>query len=140
MKLKKTVCFSINSFTQALETISICKQSKIIPILYIRYFLINGFGIDWIKELRIMLLEKFSKNEFRLFIDTRKNYGLFISLVEEKIDYIKVNASIHNLKKLRQISNLNKVLINPNISVVDLFRTQNISKKIKRIIQEINEN
>ena len=139
MRIKKIFCFSINSFTQALETINICKKEKIKPILFIRYFLINGFGIDWIKEMKTMLLEKFSKNEFKLFIDTGKNYGLFITLVEEKIDYIKVKASINNLKKLKKISNLNKVLINPNISVVDLAKTKNISKKIKKIIKEINE-
>ena len=56
-------------------------------------------------------------------MDVKKNYGLFINLVENKIDYIKVDANTNMLKKLNEIGKINKVLINPNFSIVDLSKS-----------------
>ena len=38
----KTNCFTINSYNQAFEIISICKEKNAVPILFIKYFLISG--------------------------------------------------------------------------------------------------
>ena len=104
------------------------------PILFIKYYLINGLGIDWLKELINMLQDKFKSKDFKTYVDAKKNYGLFISLVEQKINFISIQANQETLKRLKQIAKLNKVLINPTFSVVDLSKSKNIDAKLKKII------
>ena len=101
--------------------------------MYFRYYLINGFGIDWIIQLKNLLLVKFKKKDFKILIDVKKNYALFISLVENKIDYINVKGNDETLKRLRQITKLNNILINPDFSILDLRNTQNIENKLKKL-------
>ena len=131
----KNNCFTINSYNQASEIISICKANNIIPILYIKYFLINGFGIHWLKELEELLLKQFTSKNFKIYVDSNTNYGLFIDLVENQVSYIKVNANKEILKRLKQIAKSNKVLINPKFSIVDLSKTKNLQLKIEKNIK-----
>ena len=134
MPLKKN-CFNINSYNQASEIISICKKNNKVPILFIKYFLINGFGIHWLQELQRLLLTQFTSKNYKIYVDSKKNYGLFIDLVENQVNYIKVNANKETLKKLKQIAKLNKVLINPKFSIVDLSKTKNLQLKIEKNIK-----
>ena len=131
----KTNCFSINSLSQASEIISICREKNIAPILFIKYFLINGFGIHWLQELKRLLLTRFTSKNYKIYVDSKKNYGLFIDLVENQVNYIKVNANNETLNRLKQIAKLNKVLINPKFSVVDLSKTKNLQLKIEKNIK-----
>ena len=96
--------------------------------------MINGLGTDWIKEFNNLLEQKFSKKKFKLFVDCKKNYGLFISLVEQKIDYLKVNAEKETFKRLNQIAKKNKVSLNPKFNVLDFSKIKNIDLKINRIL------
>ena len=139
MRLKK-YCFTINSYLQAVEIISISKKKNVVPILFIKYYLINGLGINWLNELKLMLENKFKPKDFKIFVDVKKNYGLFISLVEEKINYIVVKGNENSIERLTQIAKLNKVVINPSFSVVDLSKSKNISLKLKNIYNKINLN
>jgi hypothetical protein len=132
--LKKN-CFNINSYNQASEIISICKKNNKVPILFIKYFLINGFGIHWLQELQRLLLTQFTSKNYKIYVDSKKNYGLFIDLVENQVNYIKVNANNETLKRLKQIAKLNKVLINPKFSIVDLSKTKNLQLKIEKNIK-----
>ena len=128
----KDYSFAINSYNQAVNIIINCQKRKIFPIIYIKYFMINGLGTDWVKELNNLLEQKFSRKKFKVFVDCKKNYGLFINLVEQKIDYLKVDAKKENYKKLNQIAKKNKVLINPKFSVLDFSKIKNIDLKFKR--------
>ena len=128
----KNYSFAINSYNQAVKIIIACQKRKIFPIIYIKYFIINGFGPDWIKEFNNLLEQKFSKKKFKLFVDCKKNYALFINLVEQKINYLKVDAKKETYKKLNQIAKKNKVLINPKLSVLDFSKIKNIDLKFKR--------
>ena len=94
--------------------------------------MINGFGPDWLREFNNLLQQKFTKKNFKLFVDCKKNYGLFINLVEQKIDYLKVDAKKETYQRLNQIAKKNKVSLNPNFSVLDLTSIKNIELKIKR--------
>ena len=85
-------CFKVNTVHQACKIISICQNNKITPVFFIQFYIINGFGPDWIIEFRNLLLKKFNKNLFKLFVDCKKNYGLFINLVQQKIDYLKIEG------------------------------------------------
>tara|TARA_B110000438_G_C15794076_1_gene642066 strand:+ start:883 stop:1290 length:408 start_codon:yes stop_codon:yes gene_type:complete len=133
---KPKYCFAINSYNQALEIIEVCIKEKIIPILYIKYFLINGYGVDWLVQLNVLILKKYKSKDFSIFVDTKDNYGLFISLVEKKIKYLKTSTDNKTITRLKQIGKINKVLINPNFSIIDLSNIKKISIKIKKILQE----
>ncbi len=128
----KNYSFAINSYKQAVNIIITCQKQKIFPIIYIKYFMINGLGPDWMKEFNNLLKQKFSKKKFKLFVDCKKNYALFINLVEQKIDYLKIDAKKEAYKKLNQIAKKNKVLINPKFSVLDFSKIKNIDLKFKR--------
>ena len=94
--------------------------------------MINGFGPDWLREFNNLLQQKFTKKNFKLCVDCKKNYGLLINLVEQKIDYLKVDAKKETYQRLNQIAKKNKVSLNPNFSVLDLTNIKNIELKIKR--------
>ena len=94
--------------------------------------MINGFGPDLIKEFNNLLEQKFSKKKFKLFVDCKKNYGLFINLVEQKIDYLKVDAEKETFKRLNQIAKNNMVSLNPRINVLDFSKIKNIDLKINK--------
>jgi len=76
--------------------------------------------VDWLLELTSMLNNHFGSKKFQTYVEVKKNYGLFISLVEKKINYLEVIADKEILIKLKSIAKVNKVLINPNFSIVKL--------------------
>jgi hypothetical protein len=134
VKIKKHyLFFNINNINQAIETIIICKKNKMLPIICIKFFLIDGFGPDWIKELRNLLLKKFNKKDFKILVNCRKNYGLFINLVQQKIDFLQVNADPNTLFRLKNIANKNKVTVNPKINIINLANINKIKSKIQKI-------
>ena len=121
-------CYSINSYDHAIEVLKICKKNKIYPILYIKYFLIDGLGIEWLISLKKLLKKNFPHN-FKLYVDSKKNYGLFIHLVEMKINYIKIDADSKTIKRLKEIAKIEKVSVNPNFSILDLSKRKNFELK-----------
>ena len=123
-------CFKVNTIHQALKITYICKNNKIVPIFFIQFYIINGFGPDWIIEFRNLLLKKFKKSSFKLYVDCKKNYGLFINLVGQKIDYLKVSGDNNILFRLKQIAQKNKISINPKIAILDTTKIKNIELKI----------
>ena len=136
MSIKK-FCFTINNYLQAVEIINISKNNKIVPILFINYYLANRLGVDWIHELRSMLKVDFKSKDFKIYVDAKKNYGLFINLIEKKINYVKIKADNKTLIRLDQIAKLNKVLINPSFSIVNLSNYKNKSKKLKKLYNKV---
>ena len=126
-------CFKFNSFIQATEIIKACKKIHKVPVLLVKYHMINGLGIDWLIEFKIMLKKKFKSSDFKIYIETKKNYGLFIGLVEQKINYINIKADKETTIRLRQIAKINKVLINPNFSIVDVSKSKHINNKLKKL-------
>ena len=123
-------CFSINNYLEALKVISASKKIKKTPILYVKYNIINGFGINWIKELKSLINLKYKQNEYKIYIDSKNNYGLFIGLVELKINYLKIKSDKQIFIKLNQIAKINKVSVNPKFSIVDLKKIKNIELKV----------
>ena len=134
MKLKKNyLFFYVNNIHQAIEVISICKTKKIQAVVCIKFFLIDGFGPDWIIEFRNLLLKKFNKRDFKILVDCRKNYGLFINLVQQKIDFLQINVDTKTLFSLKNIAKKNKVTVNHKISIINLSNIKNIKLKIQKI-------
>ena len=131
MKYKKYI-FGINSYYQAVQTIKYCQNKKIFPIIFIKYFILKRLGLEWVKEFKNLLDNKFSKNTFDLYIDCKKNYGLFLHLVDQKIKYLKIENNQKNLYKLRQIAKKNSILLNPKFSILDLSKIKKIELKIEK--------
>ena len=124
MKAKKK-CFAIYSYYQEVEIIVYCRKEKIFPvIIYIKHYMIERLGIDWLNELSNLLEKKISKKNFQFYIDCKNNYGLFISLVEKKINYLKVDAKKETFESLNQIALKNKVLLNPNFDIIDILKSK----------------
>ena len=132
--LLKKYSFAVNSYNQALEIIIICQREKFFPIIFIKYFMINGLGTNWLKNLIKLLENKISNKKFDIFVDCKKNYGLCTSLIDLKIKYLKVETNRDMIKKLEQIAKKNKVLLNPKISIMDLTNIKNLEYKIKKTI------
>ena len=131
--LAKNFCFAISSYQQACEVIKYCHKNKILPIIYIKYFIANGLGPEWIKEFETSLKKKFSKNRYKICIDCKKNYGLLINLIEKKIDYIIFNTTVNDLKKIKKIAHKNNVSLNPKFSVIEISKIKNIDSKIEKL-------
>ena len=80
-----------------------------------------------------MLENQFGSKKFKTYVEVKKNYGLFINLVEEKIDYLEVKSEDVMLTNLKSIAKVNKVLINPNFSILDLTKSKNIKMQIRNL-------
>ena len=83
-----------------------------------------------------MLINQFNKNDYKFYVDSKRNYGLFIDLVETKVEFIKIKANEELCKKLKQIAKKNKVVINPSFSVVDLSKNKNKTTKLKKLYKK----
>ena len=123
MKLKN-YCFSFTNYNHTAEIIKTCNNKNIKPVLFINNKLISNLGIEWLNSLDVMLNTQKKLKNYKLYVDVKKNYGLFISLVEKGIDYIKIETSKENINKIKEIAKLNKVLINPQFSVVDPLKSK----------------
>ena len=123
MKLKN-YCFSFTNYNHTAEIIKTCNNKNIKPVLFINNKLISDLGIEWLNSLDVMLNTQKKLKNYKLYVDVKKNYGLFISLVEKGIDYIKIETSKENICKIKEIAKLNKVLINPQFSVVDPLKSK----------------
>ena len=130
---KKIICFAVNTLKQAKETIKETNKNNIKPIIFIKYYIVKGFGVDWIKTLQLLLASSFSQNSFKLYVDANTDYGLSIELISIKINYIKLRSNHKIIKKINQIAKKNKVLLNPSFRIVDLSNIKNISRKISTI-------
>ena len=129
----KFICFAVNTLKQAEETIKEANKNNIKPIIFIKYYIVKGFGIDWIKTLQLLLASSFSQNSFKLYVDANTDYGLSIELISIKINYVKLRSNHKIIKKINQIAKKNKVLLNPSFRIVDLSNLKNISRKISTI-------
>ena len=121
------------NFKQAEEVIKSAKINNISPIIYIKHYIVSGFGVSWIKAFISSLTKSFPRNSFQFYVDCNRNYGLAIQLIQIKIDCIKLNANSIILKKINNMAAKNKVLLNPSFHIVDLSNIKNISKKFYKI-------
>ena len=114
----KKKCYSISNYRQLLSVININKN-KII-VIYIKYRLVNGFGVDWLRTIINLSYKLRKKSSVEFYVDCGTNYGLCILLIEEKINYLKIKTNNIILKKISQMAKKNKVLLNPKFDIVHL--------------------
>ena len=129
--MPKKICFAVSTLTQIESLIEIRRLKFKTSIIFVKYFLIKGFGIEWLRTLINYVKNKYKTHNIKLFVDSGYDQGLSILLTQENIDYLKLKNSKTVLKKINQIAKKNKVLLNPTFDVVDLTKIKNIQKKLK---------
>ena len=130
---KKLFAFTINTLEEAENVILECKTYKIKPILYFKKYFLLGFGAEFILTFREMLISKFGKSNFKLFVDCGSDQSLAIKMANEKIDYLKLKSNSIILSKIKNIAFKNRVLLNPPFNIVDCRNRKNISLKLKKL-------
>ncbi len=121
MKIKK--CFAVNSYYEFELFIEKKKLKDEIIVVYIKYYLIKGLGINWLNDLITQIKKNYKKLSIKFFIDSGNDYGLSIQIIRENVDYLKLSSNESILSKISQIAKKNKVLLNPNFHVVDISRS-----------------
>jgi hypothetical protein len=130
---KKLFAFTINTLEEAESVILASKSFKIKPILYFKKYFLLGFGAEFILTLRKILITRFGKSNFKLFIDCGSDQSLAIKMANEKIDYLKLKSNSIILSKIKNIAFKNRVLLNPSFNIVDCRNRKNISLKLKKL-------
>lgn len=129
--MPKKICFAVSTLIQIENLIEFRKSKFKTSIIFIKYFLIKGFGIEWLRTLINHIKNKYKTHNIKFFIDSGYDQGLGILLTHENIDYLKLKNNKIILNKINQIAKKNKVLLNPTFDVVDLTKIKNIQKKLK---------
>ena len=129
--MPKKICFAVSTLTQIESLIEFRKSKFKTSIILIKYFLITGFGVEWLRSLINSINKKYKTHNIKFFVDSGYDQGLSILLTHENIDYIKLKNNKIVLSKISQIAKKNKVLLNPTFDVVDLTKIKNIQKKLK---------
>ena len=130
---KKLFAFTINTLEEAESVILGSKTYKIKPVLHFKKYLLLGFGAEFILTFREMLISKFGKSNFKLFVDCGSDQSLAIKMANEKIDYLKLKSNSIILSKIKNIAFKNRVLLNPSFNIVDCRNRKNINLKFKKL-------
>ena len=130
---KKLFAFTINNLKEAENVILGCKPYNIKPILYFKKYFLLGFGAEFILTFQEMLISKFGKSNFKLFVDCGSDQSLAIKMANEKIDHLKLKSNSIILSKIKNIAFKNRVLLNPSFNIVDCRNRKNISLKLKKL-------
>ena len=129
--MPKKICYAVSTLTQIENLIEIRKSKFKTSIIFIKYFLIKGFGIEWLRILINQLQNRYKTHNIKFYVDSGYDQGLSILLTHENINYLKLKNNKIVLNKINQIAKKNKVLLNPTFNVVDLTKIKNIQKKLK---------
>ena len=132
--MPKKICFAVSTLTQLESLIEFRKSKSKTSIILIKYFLVKGFGVEWLRSLINYINKKYKTHNIKFFVDSGYDQGLGILLTYENIDYLKLKNNKIVINKVNQIAKKNKVLLNPTFDVVDLTNIKNIQKKLKKTL------
>ncbi len=118
----KTKCYAISTFQELDMLVIERKFSKKKTIIFIKSFLIKGLGIDWFKTIVLLIRKKHINHKILFYVDCGTDYGLSLILIKEGVNYIKLKSNKLIINKIADIANQNKVLLNPNYTVVDISK------------------
>ena len=124
----KKICFSVNTYDEFKQLIEFKKNKNKILIIYIKKYLIKGFGIDWLNIFINLIKKNYSNYNIKFYVDAGNDYGLSVLLLREKIHYLKLRSNTIIISKIKQIARKNKVLLNPNFDVVEHTKVKNYKK------------
>ena len=101
--------------------------------MYFKKYFLLGFGAEFILTFREMLITRFGKSNFKLFVDCGYDQSLAIKMANEKIEYLKLKSNSIILSKIKNIAFKNRVLLNPYFNIVDCRNRKNINIKLKKL-------
>ena len=130
---KKLFAFTINTLDEAKSIILESKTYKTKPILHFKKYLLLGFGTEFILTFREMLISKFGKSSFKIFVDCGFDQSLAVMMANKKINYLKLKNNSIILSKINNIAYKNRVLLNPSFNIVDCRNRKNIHSKLKKL-------
>ena len=136
---KKLFAFTINTLDEAKSIILGCKTYKTKPILHFKKYLLLGFGTEFILTFREMLISKFGKSSFKIFVDCGFDQSLAIKMANKKINYLKLKNNSIILSKISNIAYKNRVLLNPSFNIVDCRNRKNINLKLRKLYSKEKE-
>ncbi len=131
--MKKKTCFVISKINDAEKLLLSSNYQSSITIFFIKNYLIKGFGIEWLKTMKVVLKKKFKNHKIEYYVDSGYDYGLCINLIKQKIKYIKLKSNKIILHKIKEIAKKNKVVLNPDFNVLDISNIKKIDKKLKHL-------
>ena len=85
--MAKKICFAVSTLIQIENLIEFRKSEFKTSIIFIKYFLIRGFGIEWLRTLINDIKNKYKTHNIKFFIDSGYDQGLSILLTHENIDF-----------------------------------------------------
>ena len=129
----KLICFTINTLEEAEKIILESKTYKIKPILHFKKYFPLGFGAEFILTFQKILISKFGKSNFKLFVDCGSDQRLAINMANKKINYLKLKTNSIILSKIKSIAYKNRVLLNPTFNIVDCRNRKNINLKLRKL-------
>ena len=118
-------CYSINTYEQFEQLIKYKSNKKKILVILIKNYIVSGFGINWLNTFIRLIKKKYSQYNIKFYVDAGNDHGLSILILKENIDYLKLRSNKIILDKLKQIAKKNKVLLNPNFTIVNLSKIKN---------------
>jgi hypothetical protein len=129
----KLICFTINTLEEAEKVILGNKTYKIKPILHLKKYFLLGFGAEFILTFQNILISKFGKLNFELFVDCGSDQSLAINMANKKINYLKLRTNSIISSKINSIAYKNRVLLNPAFNIVDCRNRKNINLKLRKL-------
>ena len=137
----KPIAFTVDTLEQAEIIIIENKKYNIKPILHFKRYIIEGFGSEFILTFQNIMISKFGKSSFKLYVDCGFNNGLSINMASKKIEYIKLRGNSIMISKINNIADKNRVLLNPSFNIVDCRNRKKIHLKLKKLYsKDTNEN
>ena len=130
---KKLFAFTINTLEEAKSIILGCNAYKSKQILHFKNFFLLGFGAEFILTFQKILISKFGKSNFKLFVDCGSDQSLAINMANKKINYVKLKTNSIILSKINSIAYKNRVLLNPSFNIVDCRNRKNINLKLRKL-------
>ena len=130
---KKLFAFTINTLEEAESIILGSKTYKIKPILHFKKYFLLGFGAEFILTFREILITRFGKSNFKLFVDCGSDQSLAIKMANKKINFLKLKKNSIILSKINNIAFKNRVLLNPSFNIIDCRDRKNINLKLQKL-------
>ncbi len=131
--MKKNLAFTINTLEQAEQIILETKKYNIKPVLHFKNYILKGFGPEFVIVFNKMLITKFGKSNFKLFVDCGYDSIICINMAIEKIDYLKLRGNSIIISKIKNIAIKNRVLLNKPFHIVDFRNRKNVKLKLEKI-------
>ena len=79
--MAKKICFAVSTLIQIESLIEFRRSKFKTSNIFIKYYLIKGFGVDWLRSLINYINKKYKTHNTKFFVDSGYDQGLSILLI-----------------------------------------------------------